>query len=193
MQINTASLMLAATFVALGGCAKTESARSDSTMPSASNSVVATIDTAPTVTTAGYGPLLIGMTVANAAAALHSPTPPTAGLDTSCAYIKLGGVPAGLRIMVTHGTVARIEIDSASIRTGLGVVVGDPESRVRDLYGSRLTVQPHKYDPNGRYLIVHSSAPSDSTHEIVFETNGDVVTKYRAGRVPEVEWVEGCG
>jgi hypothetical protein len=95
--------------------------------------------------------------------------------------------------MVTHGTVARIEIDSASIRTGLGVVVGDPESRVRDLYGSRLTVQPHKYDPNGRYLIVHSSAPSDSTHEIVFETNGDVVTKYRAGRVPEVEWVEGCG
>jgi hypothetical protein len=28
---------------------------------------------------------------------------------------------------------------------------------------------------------------------IVFETDGKRVTMFRAGRMPEVEWVEGCG
>jgi hypothetical protein len=27
---------------------------------------------------------------------------------------------------------------------------------------------------------------------IVFETNGKTVTNFRAGRLPEVKWVEGC-
>jgi hypothetical protein len=33
----------------------------------------------------------------------------------------------------------------------------------------------------------------DPQHRIIFETDGKVVTRYRAGRMPEVEWVEKCG
>jgi hypothetical protein len=149
-------------------------------------------DTANTVTATGYGPLRIGMTVANAAAALHSPAPQTAGLDTACAYVRIANAPAGMRIMVTGGTVARIDVDSATIATGRGARVGDTEAQVRAMYGSRVSVQPHKYLPAGHYLIVAPVPPTDSAFRLVFETDGSRVTSYHAGRMPEVRWVEGC-
>ena len=34
--------------------------------------------------------------------------------------------------------------------------------------------------------------PADTTRRLVFETDGARVLRYRAGRRPEVEWVEGC-
>jgi hypothetical protein len=144
------------------------------------------------VTETGYGPLRIGMTVANAATALGSPIPSMAGLDTACAYVRIANAPPGLRVLAVRDTVARIEIDSTNIATGLGARVGDPEWRVRDLYGSRVTVQPHKYLPNGHYMIVSPIPATDSGFRLVFETDGTKITKYRAGREPEVEWVEGC-
>ena len=151
------------------------------------------IDAATRVTATGYGALRIGMTVANAAAALHSPVPPTVGLDSACAYVHMANAPAGMRIMITGGTVARIEIDSSTIATGMGARVGDSETRVQELYGSRVSVQPHKYLPKGHYLIVGPSAPpTDSAFRLIFETDGSRVTTYRAGRLPEVRWVEGC-
>lgn len=149
-------------------------------------------DTATTVTSTGYGPLRIGMTVANAALALKSPVPATTGLDTACAYVHIATAPLGMRIMITGGAVARIEVDSSAIATGLGARVGDSESRVRELYGSRVTVEPHKYLPHGHYMVVAPVPPTDSGFRLIFETDGARVTKYRAGRVPQVQWVEGC-
>jgi len=144
------------------------------------------------VTATGYGALRIGMTVTAAANALGSPAPSTAGLDTACAYVHFGGAPPGMRIMVTGGTVARIEVDSSDIATGRGIRVGDSEERVKTAYGSRVSVQPHKYLPNGHYLIVAPVPPTDDTFRLIFETDGAHVTSYRAGRLPQVEWVEGC-
>lgn len=187
-----------ATIVALVGCSRFDSARgkestaSRATKAGSAAARPAKPDTAIRMTVAGYGPLRIGMTVVNAAVALNSPTPSTAGLDTACAYVPIANAPAGMRVMVTGGTVARIEIDSSSVTTGLGARVGDSEARIHELYGSRITVQPHKYLPNGRYLIVDPIPASDSGLKLVFETDGSRVTKYRAGRMPEVEWVEGC-
>lgn len=132
------------------------------------------------------------MTVVDAAAALGSPAPPMAGADTACSYVHIRNEPAGMRLMVVGGKIARIEIDSSSIATGLGARVGDTEARVHELYGSRLTVQPHKYLPNGHYLIANPIPASDTGFKLVFETDGNRVTKYRAGRMPEVQWVEGC-
>ena len=187
-----------ATIVALVGCSRFDSARGkESTASRATKAASAAArpakpDTAIRMTAAGYGPLRIGMTVVNAAVALNSPTPSTVGLDTAWAYVPIANAPAGMRVMVTGGTVARIEIDSSSVATGLGARVGDSEARIRELYGSRVTLQPHKYLPNGRYLIVDPIPASDSGLKLVFETDGSRVTKYRAGRMPEVEWVEGC-
>jgi hypothetical protein len=40
-------------------------------------------------------------------------------------------------------------------------------------------------------MIVKGDSAS-AGKEIVFETDGKRVTMFRAGRLPEVEWVEGC-
>jgi hypothetical protein len=196
MQLNQLSAATLAAILTLAACSRTDSS---ATKPAADTSAASVAsdssmpaDTALTVTATGYGPLRIGMTVANAATALHSPIPSTAGLDTACAYVHIDSAPAGMRIMITGGTVARIEIDSSSIATGLGARVGDSETKIKELYGSRVTVQPHKYLPTGHYLIVTPIPPTDSGFNLVFETDSNRVTKYRAGRMPQVQWVEGC-
>ena len=35
-------------------------------------------------------------------------------------------------------------------------------------------------------------ATADSAYRLIFETDGQRVTEYRAGLLPAVEWVEGC-
>jgi hypothetical protein len=52
-------------------------------------------------------------------------------------------------------------------------------------------VGPHKYT-DGHYLTVRPVEASDTTHLIVFETEGQVVQRFRGGRRPQVEYVEGC-
>lgn len=201
MRLSQIGSVTAATLIALAACSRFDSTRTgDSTRAKAamdSSTAGATdgkakVDTGSTVTATGYGALRIGMTVANAATALNSPIPSTVGLDTACAYVHLASAPPGMRIMVAGGTVARIEIDSSSIATGLGARVGDSEARVLELYGSRVKVEPHKYLPNGHYLVVAPIPPTDSAYRLIFETDGSRVTAYRAGRLPQVEWVERC-
>lgn len=172
--------------------ALSDATSSDTTLAPVTVADSATVRTGLTVTATGYGALRIGMTVRNAATALGSPEPSMVGLDTACAYPKFDNQPAGMRIMIVRGNVARLDIDSASIATGLGARVGDPESRIKELYGSRVVVQPHKYDSTGHYLIVNPIPPTNVGFELVFETDSGRVTRYRAGRMPEVEWVEGC-
>jgi hypothetical protein len=87
--------------------------------------------------------------------------------------------------------VERVGVDSAGVLTAEGVGIGDPEVRVVELYSGRVSVQPHKYTgPTGHYVVVTS--PRDSMYRIIFETDGQKVLRYRAGRRPAVDFVEGC-
>lgn len=70
--------------------------------------------------------------------------------------------------------------------------VGDTEAQVKDFYANRLKIEPHKYHKGGNYLVFVPKDSKDQAYRMIFETNGTVVTKYRAGRLPEVELVEGC-
>ena len=88
------------------------------------------------------------------------------------------------------GRVARVDVDSAGTATDAGARVGDAEADVQRAYGGRAVVTPHKYE-TGHYLTVTDAA--DSAFALVFETRGGTVTRYRAGRRPQVEYVEGCG
>jgi hypothetical protein len=92
--------------------------------------------------------------------------------------------------MVVNGQVARVEVSNAAVATTAGARVGDTEARITALYPGRVQTTPHKYT-DGRYLTVRGAA-ADSVHRLVFETDGQRVTRYRGGRMPEVEWVEGC-
>lgn len=140
----------------------------------------------------GVGPVTFGMSLADARAALGDSltVDPPAG---TCGFAVPRGAPAGVRLMVEAGKVVRVDIDSSGVRTAAGAEVGMSESDVRGRYPDALRVQAHKYDPNGRYLIVQGTAPADSARRLIFETDGGRVVRYRAGIRPAVEYVEGCG
>ena len=93
--------------------------------------------------------------------------------------------------MLENGRIARIEIRNGSIPTAQGARIGDTEARINPLHAGRVTTSPHKYTPGGHYLTV--TLGSDTTRRIVFETDGKVVTNYRSGALPAVEYVERCG
>lgn len=119
--------------------------------------------------------------------------PARAGYDTqeSCTYVIGTALPKGVQVMVVNGVVARIDVLEPGVPTLEGVGVGSTEQDVLARYRGDATVTPHKYSgPEWHYVTV--TPPSDTLHRIVFETDGAVVKNYRVGRMPEVQWVEGC-
>jgi hypothetical protein len=189
-------LFLGAALLCVSACATKDSA-ADSSKPAAATPAPATDTpaTAPAsdrvVSVDGIGKVKIGATAAELAAAIGETLPPPKVAEVSCRYMRPKLLVPGVGIMLVNDSVARIDVDSAGIATVEGAAVGDAESRVTELYRGRVTVSPHKYTgPTGHYLTV---APvGDSLRRIIFETDGQRVTKYRVGRKPAVEWVEGC-
>ena len=152
-----------------------------------------TTQAAWTVTDSGAGVLRIGMTRGQLALDLHATPPKHTRADSGCAYLAVAGIPAGMRTMWVAATLARIDIGAPKIATDRGAKIGDREARIDSLYRGRVTTMPAKYDPHAKYLVIHPPPSADSTRRIVFETDSTTrVTRYRVGREPEVEWVEGC-
>jgi hypothetical protein len=144
-----------------------------------------------TIRLGDVGPVRFGMALADARAALEDSltlAPP----GSECGFTVPRGAPAGVRFMVEQGKVVRVEVDSSGVRTAAGAEVGMSEADVRGRYPVGLRVQPHKYDPKGRYLVMQGTEPADSTRRLIFETDGQRVVRYRAGITPAVEYVEGC-
>jgi hypothetical protein len=133
------------------------------------------------VTESGAGPVKVGMTAAEIAAHVER-----LGALEECTYATARAAP-GLLVMLVDGSVARLDVIDRSIATAAGARVGDSEARIQELYRPRVRVEPHKYT-DGHYLVV-DAAPE---RRLVFETDGAQVTRYRAGAVPQVDWVEGC-
>jgi len=138
----------------------------------------------------GIGAIRVGMTADELRRAVGEV--PVANLTADCSYVRPASAPPGVSVMLAHGQVARVDVDSAGVRSDAGVEVGDSAAKVAEAYSSRMTAMPHKYLPGGHYLTVRSSSPADSLRRMVFETENGRVTRFRVGRVPEVEWVERC-
>jgi hypothetical protein len=144
----------------------------------------------PVVRIDGVGPLRVGMTAVDARKALGLPA--SAGAGKGCSYLAgASTTPLHANVMLAGDTVVRFDVRDSSIATAEGARVGDGESRVESLYDGRVSVQPHKYVAGGHYLVV--TDPAHPGDRLVFETDGNVVTQFRAGRTPEVMNIEGCG
>jgi hypothetical protein len=142
----------------------------------------------------GLGPVQIGMTLDEAVSMGLLNERPDIKPACDFVYPAVGsGVPSDAGVMVVKGKVARIDVDTGSVTTEDGAKIGDTEDRVKSIYGEDLEVRPHKFIEGGHYLVVKGDSAS-AGKEIVFETDASgKVIMFRAGRVPEVEWVEGCG
>jgi len=83
-----------------------------------------------------------------------------------------------------------VDVTEGPVATTEGARIGDSEDRIESLYPGQVKVMPHKYTA-GHYLVVTPARGGDN--RIVFETDGEKVVRYRSGREPAVEYVEGCG
>ena len=141
------------------------------------------------VSPTGYGPIRVGWTVAELNAALNENLRPAYQASDECDYVHPASAPRRVNLMVVKDTVVRIDVDTTGVLTDKGAGVGDSEQRISELYGP-VKVEFHKYRPGGHNLIV--TDPADSTLRIIFETDSGRVVRYRAGRRPPVDYVEGC-
>jgi hypothetical protein len=142
------------------------------------------------VTFSAVPPLRIGMSASEARRALGLPLSPAKNAPESCRYLDTKGKSHAF-VMLENDTIVRFDIRDSSLVTAAGARVGDSEARIRSLYRGQVTEQPHKYVQGGHYLVV--ATPSDTALRLVFETEGARVTRFRVGRRPAVEYVEGCG
>ncbi|MBC8137392.1 MAG: hypothetical protein H8F28_16045 [Fibrella sp.] len=147
----------------------------------------------------GIGPVRLGMTLAKAIDATQvSWKVEYAVSEGDCRYAHPENAPKGadgyptLSFMVVDGVVVRAEVGRRGISTVSGVQVGDTEQKVKETYPGKIKVETHPYDDKGHYLIYTPTERKDAKFRLIFETDGKVVTSYRAGRVPEVHWIEGC-
>ena len=109
----------------------------------------------------------------------------------ACDYVKLPNLPAGVALMVFGDTIVRIDVDTTEIPTREGVGVGTNESEVLAKYAGRVRVESHPYSgPEWHYVIV--TPAGDSTHRMIFETDGTRVRSFRVGFRRAVAYSEGC-
>ena len=140
----------------------------------------------------GLGQIQIGMTLDDAVnMGLLNERP---DIKPACDFV-FPAVGAGIplvNVMVVKGKIVRIDVDTGTVTTENGARIGDTEDRIKEIYGDELKITPNKYITGGHYLTILGDSTS-AGKAIVFETDGRQVTGFRAGLLPEVEWVEGCG
>jgi hypothetical protein len=144
----------------------------------------------------GFGRAKVGMTVNAASSAAATRLVSLDGkkiLSKGCSYVKPKTEPQGIQFMLTDGRIARVDVvNNKQITTVSGAKIGDTEAKIKSLYPGKIKVTPHKYVTGGHYLTFTSDSPNYKNYRVVFETDGNRVTRYRAGKLPEVEFVEGC-
>ena len=147
----------------------------------------------------GIGPIRVGMSIGEASrsAGIKLIKSGSGGPDDYyCSYFKPQTEPKGISFMVTRGRIARVDISNQRFTTIKGAKIGDTENRILSLYPSQIKATPHPYigmpPHNGKYLTFVPKDAADKNYRIIFETSSNRVTSFRSGKLPEVEYTEGC-
>lgn len=142
--------------------------------------------------TDGYGALRFGMSADAARAAWTGELKGDVVQPDNCAYLR----PAAdeefrIGFMFEGGVFVRYDVDIDSEAAPGGGRVGQDRADIERLYAGRVQVQPHEYVAGGKYLRVTDPGIADGA--LVFETDeAGRVTRWRVGRAPQVDYVEGC-
>lgn len=161
------------------------------------------------VTLTSVGPVVVGMTLDQVAAAAgvaltRQPDFDQAVAENNCAYVSPATIPgyvpppdsgnrSPLAFMIVDGKLARIDILGGEFATAQGIRVGSEEKAVLDAYGSGETLPERAFiGPPYRYLTATPRQERDMNYRMVFETDGAKVVNYRVGQLPQVEYKQGC-
>ncbi|HET9460027.1 MAG TPA: hypothetical protein VFO51_08620 [Sphingomicrobium sp.] len=156
------------------------------------------------LTAEGWGPLRIGMTVAQVIAALGPDSDPEAvgGPDPEyCDQFRPERAPDGMLVMIEEGILSRISLlDDSKVKTDRGLGIGIPAAAVRAAYGTELQETPHKYEgPPAAYLTVWTKGGGPADRAVPPHSRGIQYVVDSSGRVgsihaggPSILYVEGC-
>jgi hypothetical protein len=133
------------------------------------------------------GPVVVGMTLDEARAAAQVELKQEGDDLGGCVFYAPGYGGPDVSFMVVRGVVSRIDVDSGTTTTNLGVGLGATEADVKRSYPT-VVVSKHHYT-NGHYLRVLSD---DGRLALLFETDGTKVTSFRGGFPDAVDAPEGC-
>ncbi len=143
----------------------------------------------------GVGPVRVGMTVNEAKQAAGIPLVRAENAYSegdACYFLDAQGI-LGLGFMVTDGRIARVDVGRNSpIKTLSGAGIGSTEAQIQQLYPGQIVSNPHEYFENGKYLTFVPKDEADKSFRVIFETDRGRVVEYRAGKLPEVQYIEGC-
>lgn len=156
------------------------------------------------LTADGWGPLKIGMTLAEVTAALGPDANPNAvgGPDPeSCDQFRPQRAPEGVLLMMLQGKLSRISlVEMSSIKTDKGLGLGDTADAIKAAYGDQAKATPHKYQGKpAEYVTWWKGGPrsepyveDESARGVVYEIDG----AGKAGAIhaggPSIQYVEGC-
>lgn len=143
----------------------------------------------------GVGPVRIGMTVNEAKQVAGIPLVRAENAYSegdACYFLNAQGI-SDLGFMVTDGRIARVDVGRNSpIKTLSGAGIGSTEAQIQQLYPGQIVSNPHEYFDNGKYLTFVPKDEADKSFRVIFETDQGRVVEYRAGKLPEVQYIEGC-
>lgn len=156
------------------------------------------------LTANGWGPLRIGMSLAEVTAALGADSNPNAvgGADPAqCDEFRPERAPEGMRVMIEDGVLTRISLArGSSIKTDRGFGVGDSAAAIKTAYGADATATPHKYsEAPAEYITAWTNraqgteyVQDTSARGIVYEIGNDGMVAHVHAGGPSIQLVEGC-
>lgn len=168
------------------------------------DAVAPAVPTVSVLTADGWGPLAVGMTMAQITAALGPDADPDAvgGAEPErCDQFRPARAPAGLLVMVEDGRLSRISlINDSNIVTDRGFGLGASASAVKAAYGRAAVATPHKYsDAPAEYVTVWKGGPRAPDPDVKPSARGIVYEVDAQGRVgmihaggPSIQYIEGC-
>lgn len=133
----------------------------------------------------GYGLIRFGQTLKHTETTLDERAKAD-DPDESCTYVEFKKYPK-VKFMVEDGVITRADVDE-NIPNTSGIKVGMSIASAWRIQ-PRLKVEPHQYDPEGRYLTLSIQR---GRFALVFETDKSKITYVRGGMQPSVGYVEGC-
>ncbi len=143
----------------------------------------------------GIGPVRVGMTVEQASRASGTQLirDNYTGGSENCFYVHPKSFSENIEFMVTNGRISRVDIlGNKRITTVKGARIGDTESRIKSLYPGQI-----KYvvasDGVGYHLLAFIPKDKrDRNYRLIFQIYNNRVSDFQAGKLPEVEYSEGC-
>lgn len=142
----------------------------------------------------GYGPVHVGMTIPEAEKVISTRLVPADDSSPAdgCWHVRPAYGHGGVQFMVQQGRISRASVGSepSPIRTDRGVGIGDTEERVRQLYGERLSTEPHEYLGSTAHYLTYWNR--DASRGLRFETNDQGRVEMIHAGDHSIQLIEGC-